>query len=120
MRESVISINKFNKPEVLDKIETEYTLIVRLILLEPGIIQSHPQMGVGLVSKWRNCFEDQLSDLQLEIYNQMSKYLPDLLLNEVNVYYKGGILHISVVLSDYTMILGTSDFNSIYLVDVLE
>lgn len=77
-------------------------------------------MGVGLISKWRNCFEDQLSDLQLEIYDQMSKYLPTLLLSEVKVYYNGGVLHISVALEEYTMVLGTGDFDSIYLVDILE
>ena len=51
--EPLMSINKFNKPKVLQEPDSGVIRIVRLILLEPGTIQTHPDMGVGIVSKFR-------------------------------------------------------------------
>ena len=45
-------------------------------------------MGVGIVTKWRYCDVDRLGDLQLEISNQISTYLPTLRLSEVNLKMK--------------------------------
>lgn len=63
-------------------------LLVRLMLLTPGTIQTHPDMGVGIVTKWRYCDVDQLGDLQLEITRQISTYLPDIRLVDVNLKAK--------------------------------
>lgn len=63
-------------------------LLIRLLLLTPGTIQSHPNMGVGIVTKWRYCDTDKLGDLRLEISNQISTYLPTLRLSEVNLKMK--------------------------------
>lgn len=63
-------------------------LLIRLMLLTPGTIQSHPNMGVGIATKWRYCDVDRLNDLQTEITNQISTYLPKLRLSSVNLKVK--------------------------------
>lgn len=52
-------------------------LLTRLVLLEPGTIQSHPEMGVGLHSKYRFAVEGCERDLKADIEQQIAKYLPD-------------------------------------------
>ena len=46
MKEFVISTNAFELPKILEGNEAEYTLIIRLLLLEPGTNQNHPDMGI--------------------------------------------------------------------------
>jgi hypothetical protein len=47
------SVDEFNNPKVYKNAEAVSTLLVRLLLLEPGTIQSHPNAGVGLISRYR-------------------------------------------------------------------
>lgn len=120
MKEQVLSIDKFNNPMILENNPAIATLIIRLILLEPGKIQSHPDMGVGLVSRWRNCLEDELPDLQKEINDQMAKYLPELLVNDILVYYDNKYLVIQILLQDgNTYIFTTDDFKTLRLIDIM-
>lgn len=120
MKESVLSIDKFNNPTLLNDNQTISTMIIRLFLLEPGTIQSHPNMGIGLVSKWRFCDEDQLPDLETEIYNQISIYLPSFLLNEVHVMYQKNVLIIEIYIGSSIYVFGTvEEFNSVSLIDIL-
>ena len=58
MKEHVLSLNNFNMPKVYNGSDAEYILIVRLLLLEPGKIQTHPYMGVGIISRYRYNNED--------------------------------------------------------------
>ena len=80
--EYLMSVNKFDRPKKY--VDTEgkpaatQTLITRLILLEPGTIQHHPHMGVGIVSKYRYMTTDELPALRQDIQDQCQKYLPDL------------------------------------------
>ena len=53
MKEYSISINEFNKPKEYDGINSLYITLIRLILLEPGTYQTNPNMGVGIVSRFR-------------------------------------------------------------------
>lgn len=76
--EYTLSIDDFNKPEKLQKVDAICLMIMRLILLSPGSIQSHPEMGVGLITKYRFMYDTELSNLKNEITKQISKYLPDL------------------------------------------
>lgn len=88
IKEYLFSIDNFNKPKELNDNDAVYMLLVRLMLLTPGTIQTHPDMGVGIVTKWRYCDIDQLGDLQLEITRQISTYLPTVKLVDVNVKAK--------------------------------
>lgn len=72
------SVDDFQNPKVYKDPEAIQTLLTRLLLLEPGTIQSHPDMGVGLYSKYShsvmNSGED--SKLQSDFQSQIEKYLP--------------------------------------------
>lgn len=76
--EHLLSINKFEKPTVAKDNDAIAILITRLILLEPGTIQSHPEMGVGLVSRYRYSETRNIESLRRDISDQITKYLPTL------------------------------------------
>lgn len=120
IREPVIHINDFNQPKILEGVEAYYTLIVRLILLNPGVIKSHPEMGVGLVNKWRFCDVKELSNLEKSIYDQMSTYLPILLVSDVNARYDDQVLILEIILDQETIVLETSDFKTLKLKDIFK
>lgn len=89
MQEHVLSLNDLSTPKVFDKSNAEYVLIARLILLEPGKYQSHPEMGVGIKSRYRfNNSENVLDSLAADIKEQISKYLPTLIASEVSLTLK--------------------------------
>lgn len=74
--EFLMSVNTFNEPTVLEGDKAVGTLLTRLLLLEPGTIQTHPAMGVGLVSKYRYCMEGEEYNLQVDFQKQIENYLP--------------------------------------------
>lgn len=91
IKEYFFTTNTKQQPKVAEDFEAKSTLIIRLILLNPGVYQTHPKMGVGLVSKWRYMDIDDLPKLQAEINQQMQEYLP------LEVYYS-----MSVTVSEST------------------
>ena len=79
MEAHVLSLNNFNMPKVFKNDSAEYINLVYLLLLEKGKFQSHPNMGVGLRSRYRYAnSEDLLINLQMDIKNQAEQYLPSL------------------------------------------
>lgn len=74
-KEYVLSINDIKQPKVLEGKEAIATLLVRLILLEPGTIPDKPLMGVGLKS-YRYSDKEGVSDLRKRISSQITTYLP--------------------------------------------
>lgn len=74
--EPLMTINKFYKPVVLTGTDAAVMQIIRLILLEPGTIQTHPDCGVGIVSKFRYSTEVDVKQLENRIASQISTYLP--------------------------------------------
>lgn len=114
MKEHVFSLNAFNMPKVFDQADAGYVLIVRLLLLDPGKFQSHPEMGVGLRTRYRfNNDDDLLQTLQNDIRNQMIKYLPEIATTEVRlVITRNNELGIIIDTSDGSYVLSynnTSD-----------
>lgn len=85
MNEYLLSTNKYNRPTVLKDRDTVNMLLLRLLMLTPGSMPLHPKMGVGVVSKWRYSDMDNISELETEIENQISTYLPMLLPVQVTV-----------------------------------
>lgn len=77
IHEALFSVNDFKEPKIIENAEAIATLLTRLLLLEPGTIQSHPEMGVGLISNYRYSTEDNASRLQSNFRSQITKYLPD-------------------------------------------
>lgn len=74
--EPLMTINKTYKPVVLKGTDAAIMKILRLILLEPGTIQTHPDCGVGIVSKFRYTIDVDMNDLTSRISNQINTYLP--------------------------------------------
>lgn len=64
------------------------SLLTRLLLLNPGTIQSHPDMGVGLVQKYRYSLEGAEIQLQSDYRNQIDTYLPQFTGADVAVKFK--------------------------------
>ena len=75
--EPVFSIDPtMNRPiEYKDK-DGAILLIMRLILLEPGTFETHPDCGVGLISKYRYIQDLDVSELEGRIQTQIETYLP--------------------------------------------
>lgn len=82
------SVNEFQTPKVYKDAEAVATLLTRLLLLEPGTIQSHPEMGVGLMSRYRYSVEGTASKLQSDFQQQIERYAPQLLGVRVSVSEK--------------------------------
>lgn len=74
-KEYVLSINDIKEPRVLEGKEAIATLLVRLILLEPGTIPDKPMMGVGL-KNYRYSQREGVEDLRKRIHGQITTYLP--------------------------------------------
>lgn len=72
-----LSIDEFKEPKVSSNAEAVATLLIRLLLLEPGTFQSHPNMGVGIVSRYRYSMEGKASDLEADFKKQIETYLPE-------------------------------------------
>ena len=64
------------------------SLLTRLLLLNPGTFQSHPDMGVGLVQKYRYALEGAEVDLQADFRNQIDTYLPQFVGANVSVKFR--------------------------------
>ena len=101
MKEHVLSLNDFNMPKVFNENDSAYVLIIRLLLLEPGKFQSHPEMGVGIRSRYRfNNDENFLMNLQNDIKKQIDKYLPELSATDVTITSNNKVLGIIINTAD--------------------
>ena len=97
MEAHVLSLNNFNMPKVFNASDSAYVHIIQLILLEPGKYQSHPNMGVGIRSRYRYNTEDSfLIDLKSDITNQIMTYLPELTDVSVSLTHNNQILGIII------------------------
>lgn len=89
------SVDDFQNPKVYKDAEAISTLLVRLLLLEPGTFQSHPEMGVGLISKYRFGVEGVAQELQSNFQSQIETYLPQFQGARVSCREKEGVLMIA-------------------------
>lgn len=74
-REYLIGTDDFNNPKVVYGKKAIGVIVCRLLLLEPGTDPMRPEMGVGIVSKYRYMFPDNLNELKRDIAYQLNKYL---------------------------------------------
>lgn len=114
MKEHVLSLNDFNMPKVFDASNSIYVLIVRIILLEPGTFQSHPEMGIGIKSRYRYGTIDDafLSTLKNDISKQLETYLPSLASTDIVLTVNGNTLGIIIDTEDGAYVLAyNSDTN---------
>lgn len=95
IKEFSFSVDDFQNPKVFEDAEAIATLLVRLLLLEPGTFQSHPEMGVGLMSKYRFGIEGIARELQSNFQAQIEAYLPQFQGVRVSCREKEGVLMIA-------------------------
>ena len=74
-REYLLGTDDFKQPKVVYGKKAIGVLMCRLLLLEPGTDPMRPEMGVGLVSKYRYMFPDNLVELKRDIVTQLDRYL---------------------------------------------
>lgn len=103
-KEYLLSINEFMQPKVLKKDQAAYTDIIRLFLLEPGTNQTHPDMGIGIRSRYRFSDASEIYKLEQEAKDQMKTYLPTLLTMDIQIQAYGTTIAIFI----------TSQDNSVY------
>jgi hypothetical protein len=109
--ESVLSVDNFNKPKQLTDYEAVGTFIMRIILQEKGSIQCHPDMGVGIRSRYRYASSDKLSDLKYDIKSQIETYLPNFQVVDVTTTLNNKKLDIEVE-SDSTLFRFRYDYTT--------
>jgi len=85
IQEFLFSIDDFQNPKIVEGPEAVATLLVRLLLLEPGTIQSHPDAGVGLMSRYRYSQEGIAEELKSDFKNQIETYLPQFSQTQITV-----------------------------------
>ena len=96
------SVDDFKSPKVYKNPKAVAVLLTRLLLLEPGTIQSHPEMGVGLYSNFMYGMEGATaSSLKSSIQKQITTYLPDFQSLNVSVVQKEDTLYITVEIDGY-------------------
>ena len=126
MEAHVLSLNDFNMPKVFNASDSAYVYIIHIILLEPGKYQSHPNMGVGIRSRYRYNNDDNfLIDLQSDIAKQITTYLPELSDVSVSLTHNDHVLGIIIDTSTgtyvvaYNSIEDTMDAAATYVLDDL-
>lgn len=97
-QEDVFSVNEFNEPKVYKNAEGAMMLLTRLLLLEKGQIESHPDMGVGLISNFRYADEGDIYRLRSSFREQIDKYIPSFTGCDITVEYKDMTFFISVTM----------------------
>ena len=96
------SVDDFKSPKVYKNPKAVAVLLTRLLLLEPGTIQSHPEMGVGLYSNFMYGMEGTTaSNLKSSIQKQITTYLPDFQSLNVSVVQKENTLYITIAIDGY-------------------
>lgn len=99
--EYALSLDEFLNPVTYKGRSAVEILLCRLIMLEPGTFETHPEMGVGLVSKYRNMPSTEVDTLRSDIQSQISTYMPWLYGVEVKTEtLQDGKLRIAIKASD--------------------
>jgi len=75
LREYHVTVDDFKQPKKSEGRKAIGVLIIRLILLEPGTDPVRPEMGLGIVSKYRYMQKDGMDELASNLQQQLSKYL---------------------------------------------
>lgn len=102
LKEYVIGTNDFNQPEEYVGKRAVGLLVERLLLLEPGTDPMRPEMGVGLVSKYRYMFPDKLTELKNNVADQLERYLFPYQTVNIKFSIKDKELTIDITVDDYT------------------
>lgn len=122
LKEYVFGSNDFYQPKEIIGKKAVALLIVRLILLEPGTDPMRPEMGVGLVSKYRYMFPEKLADLKKDISNQLQIFLPQYQMTPIKLSVEDSKLIIEITVDDsvYKYVMDEQEDNKITLTELME
>lgn len=116
----MLSIDDFNKPKILKDNDAVAVLLVRLILLEPGTLPTHPTLGVGVISRFRYCDTDKLLELENVVKQQIQVFIPEFANVQVKAESKGKELYIRINIAGITYQLVTDfDKGTVSLTDMI-
>lgn len=101
-REYHLGVDHFKQPDTAYGKKAIGVMLIRLLLLEPGTDPMRPNMGIGLVSKYRYMFPDKLNELRDDIYNQLDTYLYPYQRLEVILTAQDKELHLDITINDET------------------
>lgn len=121
MEERLLAKDNFEMPKVLKDNEAAVVNIIRLIIADPGTYPLHPEMGVGLYSKFRTGWSDEVViSLRSEIQNQIQTYMRELSGVSVNVVSRGHNLFITIQFNDTMVNLMANVDNKTITIEELE
>ena len=107
MKEYLLSTNNFGEPRIYSDNEARGLNILRLLLLIQGHNPLFPKMGCNLV-QFRHITEEQLGDVRSLIEQQINTYLPECLMDSVELEVsKNNYLNIIVMCKDAKYIFNT-------------
>lgn len=108
--EYLLTTDAFNNPTVIKNQHAIGVLLTRLLLLEPGTNPLHPDMGVGVGSKYRYILKDQIQQLNTLIQLQVETYLPIFQGANIELRLKtNGYLEIRILLDSVVYVYDTED-----------
>jgi hypothetical protein len=113
--ECLLSTDDFSQPTVIEDQEAIGTLLLRLFLLQPGTNPLHPEMGIGLVPKYRFITVNDIDDLTLLIKEQIQTYIPIEYSSTAEVYLEikpSKYLLITIIINDVRYIFDTENSNA--------
>lgn len=103
-REYLFSVDQLSKPEKVEGTEAIGVLLMRLLLLNPGSSNLHPDMGVG-IENYRYAL-NKLDELQKVIDYQIKTFLPNFPTANVKIVEinEKKICNIEITIDDVTYI----------------
>lgn len=115
-KEYLLSIDSFEKPKVLTNAQAVITWIIRLIIMEPGDEITRPEMGIGLFSKYKYGWDDEvIRTLTIELTKQISTYMPQYANAVVDIQSRDKELYIAITIGAETFLLKTDSVNNTIL-----
>lgn len=84
-KELQLGLNSFNVPAETSGVQAWVRLIVQLMFLVKGTIQSEPNMGIGIQNYEFSTIDNIIDDLEAEITDQIRTYLSDIPFDSVSL-----------------------------------
>lgn len=118
LKDYLLDVDPFQKPKILGNEEAIASLLVRLILLEPGTNPIFCGMGCGLVSRFRFSKADD-SEIKEVIENQIETYFPDATVTDIEFEYNNDkTVDIKITVNDIQYVYSSSEIVPLKLADM--
>lgn len=123
LKEYSMSVNDFKQPAEAKGKKAIGVFLVRLLLMEKGTDPMRPNMGIGIVSRYRYMFEEDCIELERDIRTQLQTYLlPYMNISTIKAEVIDKELHLTIVIDDNTYSYKTIHLSddSVSLVDLMD